>query len=346
MRTLTHPLKFMNGIEIFRLLEKYTMYPITLYSFWKTTAATYFARLTCNHSYGYAHCLIFHGANRTCDSLKSPQNSAFSYNTRVKCLCLLVLLPGFLASCSVRDSAPDNYSKNWDEIPDAVPRDEAKSKYGNPDSYEVFGKRYYVMDSSEGFKQKGEASWYGTKFHGQRASSGETYNMYAMTAAHKTLPLPCYVEVKHLENGRKAIVKVNDRGPFHGGRIIDLSYAAATKLGVVATGTAPVEIRVVNNAMINQTGESVASVDEEYIDESGKLYVQIAAFTTEENALKLINDLRRKKFHSVRIHVDKHKGKLVYRVRIGPMPTDNVAEKVLAQLKEINLNNARIIRYN
>ena len=266
----------------------------------------------------------------------------------IKYLCLLIPLSGFLAACSgsVKDSAPSSYNKNWDEIPDAVPRDEAKSKYGNPDSYEVFGKRYYVIDSSEGFRQKGEASWYGTKFHGQRASSGETYNMYAMTAAHKTLPLPSYVEVKNLKNGRKAIVKVNDRGPFHDGRIIDLSYAAATKLGVVATGTAPVEIRVIGNDTTNERSETVVGIDEEYIDENGKLYVQIAAFSTEENALKLISDLREKKFHSVRIHVDNSNGKLLYRVRIGPVPTDNVAEKVLAQLKEINLNNAKIIRYN
>ena len=266
----------------------------------------------------------------------------------IKYLCLLIPLSGFLAACSgsVKDSAPDSYNKNWDEIPDAVPRDEAKSKYGNPDSYEVFGKRYYVMDSSTGFRQKGEASWYGTKFHGQRASSGETYDMYAMTAAHKTLPLPSYVEVKNLKNGRKAIVKVNDRGPFHDGRIIDLSYAAATKLGVVATGTAPVEIRVIGNDTTNERGETVVGIDEEYIDENGKLYVQIAAFSNEENALKLISDLREKKFHSVRIHVDNSSGKLLYRVRIGPVPTDNVAEKVLAQLKEINLNNAKIIRYN
>ena len=269
-------------------------------------------------------------------------------NYSPKRLFVLILLSGLAASCgvNVKDGAPDKFSKNWDEIPDAVPRDETKSKYGNPDSYEVFGKRYYVMDSSEGFKQKGDASWYGTKFHGQRASSGETYNMYAMTAAHKTLPLPSYVEVKNLKNGRKAVVKVNDRGPFHDGRIIDLSYAAATKLGVVATGTAPVEIRVINNGVISERKDAVVGIDEQYIDENGKLYVQIAAFSTEENALKLITDLREKRFHSVRIHVDNNKGKLLYRVRIGPMPTDIVAEKVLAQLKEINLNNAKIIRYN
>ena len=270
------------------------------------------------------------------------------FNYSPKRLFVLILISGLVTSCSgsVKDGAPEKYGKNWDDIPDATPKDETKSKYGNPDSYEVFGKRYYVMDSSEGFKQKGDASWYGTKFHGQRASSGETYNMYAMTAAHKTLPLPTYVEVKNLDNGRKAVVKVNDRGPFHAGRIIDLSYAAATKLGVVTTGTAPVEIRVVNNAVNDKRGEAIVGIDEEYIDENGKLYVQIAAFSTEENALKLITDLREKKFHSARIHVDNNEGKLLYRVRIGPMPTDNVAEKVLAQLKAINLNNAKIIRYN
>ena len=261
-------------------------------------------------------------------------------------LVTLILLSGAAVSCSVKDSAPDNYGKKWNEIPDAVPKEVTRSKYGNPASYEVFGKRYYVMDSSEGFRQKGQASWYGTKFHGQRASSGETYNMYAMTAAHKTLPLPTYVEVKNLKNGRTAVVKVNDRGPFHDGRIIDLSYAAATKLGVVATGTAPVEIRAITKGGENKPGKTAAGVEDKYIDDKGKLYVQIAAFSAEENALKLITELREKNFQSARIHVDNKNGKLLYRVRIGPVPTDNVAEQVLAQLKEINLNNAKIIRYN
>ena len=101
---------------------------------------------------------------------------------------------------------------------------EPKSRYGNPESYVVFGKRYYVKDSSKGYVETGIASWYGTKFHGRRTSSGETYDMYAMTAAHKTLPLPTYVEVTNLNNGRSIIVKVNDRGRFHEIRIIDLSY--------------------------------------------------------------------------------------------------------------------------
>src|SRR6056297_4328415 len=119
-------------------------------------------------------------------------------------------------------------------IPDAVPRAEPRSKSGNPPFYEVRGQRYYVMNDAAGYRESGVASWYGTKFHGRRTSSGEPYNMYAMTAAHKHLPLPSYVEVTHRQNGRKIIVKVNDRGPFHDGRIIDLSYAAARKLGISA----------------------------------------------------------------------------------------------------------------
>jgi rare lipoprotein A len=269
-----------------------------------------------------------------------------------KYLVTLMLMSALTSSCSVKDGAPDSFGKKWDEIPDAVPKTETISKYGNPASYEVFGKRYYVLDSSEGFRQKGDASWYGTKFHGQRASSGETYNMYAMTAAHKTLPLPTYVEVKNLQNGRTAIVKVNDRGPFHDGRIIDLSYAAATKLGVVASGTAPVEIRALAPGGTEKAGKpgksarSAVGIEDDYIDENGKLYVQIAAFSAEDNALKLIAELREKNFQSARIHVDNVDGKLLYRVRIGPVPTDTVAEKVLAKLKEINLNHAKIIRYN
>jgi rare lipoprotein A len=132
------------------------------------------------------------------------------------------------------------------EIADAVPKVEPKSKYGNPKSYVVFGKRYYTKASADGHVERGLASWYGKKFHGRRTSSGERYNMHAMTAAHKSLPLPTYVKVTNLKNGRSAVVKVNDRGPFHDKRVIDLSYAAAKKLGVVRHGTAMVEVRAID----------------------------------------------------------------------------------------------------
>jgi rare lipoprotein A len=126
--------------------------------------------------------------------------------------------------------------------PNPEVRDEPKSRYGNPVSYEVFGQRYFVLDSAEGYRERGYASWYGKKFHGRRTSSGEPYDMYKMTAAHRTLPLPSYVRVTHLGNGRSAIVRVNDRGPFHDDRIIDLSYAAAARLGMTEQGHARVEV--------------------------------------------------------------------------------------------------------
>lgn len=138
---------------------------------------------------------------------------------------------------------PPGTQLSAEQLKDPVPHYEPPSRYGNPVSYRVFGKRYTTMKSAAGFQQRGLASWYGTKFHGRRTSSGEPYDMYAMTAAHKTLPLPTYVLVHNLDNNRTAIVRVNDRGPFHSGRIIDLSYAAAIKLGVADTGVARVEIR-------------------------------------------------------------------------------------------------------
>ena len=145
------------------------------------------------------------------------------------------------------DGAP-RHTVNIANIPDAEPRIEARSRYGNPDSYVVRGQRYHVMNGSTAFQQRGVASWYGTKFHGRKTSSGEPYDMFAMSAAHKTLPLPTWVEVINQDNQKRIVVKVNDRGPFIDGRIIDLSYAAATKLGVIATGTANVSIRAIDPA--------------------------------------------------------------------------------------------------
>jgi rare lipoprotein A len=128
-------------------------------------------------------------------------------------------------------------------VPDAIPRAEPRSVYGNPPFYDVFGKRYYVMASSVGYVERGVASWYGPGFHKERTSVGEPYDMYGMTAAHKTLPLPAYVRVTNLQNGRSCVVRVNDRGPFVGNRIIDLSYTAAAKLDMLRDGTAMVEVR-------------------------------------------------------------------------------------------------------
>src|SRR3989338_4573350 len=165
---------------------------------------------------------------------------------RVAIWWLLIFL---LQACSVTSSRTDGrpgQPVDVSAIPDAVPGNEPKSKYGNPDSYIVNGKKYFVRRDSSGFIERGIASWYGTKFHGKRTSSGEAYDMYAMTAAHGDLPFPFFAEVTNLPSGRKVIVKVNDRGPFHQNRLIDLSYAAAARLDILYEGAGLVEVRVID----------------------------------------------------------------------------------------------------
>jgi rare lipoprotein A len=154
--------------------------------------------------------------------------------------CVFILL----SSCShlSKQDGPPPFPVDVSRIHNAVPKSEPLAKHGNMRSYQVFGKRYYTLRSSKNYKAVGTASWYGRKFHRRHTSSGERYNMLAMTAAHKTLPLPTYVEVTNLRNHRKIIVKVNDRGPFHSNRLIDLSYVAARKLGMIGHGTTKVRI--------------------------------------------------------------------------------------------------------
>ncbi|PHS68641.1 MAG: septal ring lytic transglycosylase RlpA family lipoprotein [Methylophaga sp.] len=238
-----------------------------------------------------------------------------------------------------QDSAP---SKRADvsNIPNAVPRDEPRSKYGNPAHYEVFGKRYYTMSSSRGYHEKGIASWYGTKFHGRRTSSGETYDMYAMTAAHKTLPLPSYVEVTNLDNGRKVIVKVNDRGPFHGNRLIDLSYSAATKLDIVAKGTGKVEIRAI-------TAGKASVVDEvsQPVTRRGpvSLYLQVGAFSTSSRAQQLKTELQQQIDDAILIATLTKPGGNLYRVRVGPLASVEYGDSLASRLVDLGFFDAHII---
>lgn len=150
-----------------------------------------------------------------------------------------------LAGCASRSDLGDGIPPEIARIPDAVPRVEPLARSGNPESYVVFGRRYFTQKSSRGHVERGTASWYGRPFHGRRTSSGEVYDMYTMSAAHKTLPLPTYARVTNLENGRSVVVRINDRGPFHEDRIIDLSYVAAVKLGMRRQGTARVKVKAI-----------------------------------------------------------------------------------------------------
>ncbi len=252
---------------------------------------------------------------------------------------LLVQSLVLLSCVSGGDSAPENYIRN--DTPDAIPANEPLSRYGNMPNYTVRGKTYQVLKNSTGFTQQGIASWYGTKFHGRKTSSGEPYNMYAMTAAHKTLPLPTYVEVTHTGNGRKIILKVNDRGPFHDGRIIDLSYAAARKLGISATGTGPVSIRAINTSALDLKTADV--VLPEATGKKGKILVQVAAMGSESAAEKMAAELRHKNIPSVRVNVVENDGTKLYRVRIGPIPNVDLAYQVINELNEMGLNTARVV---
>lgn len=245
-----------------------------------------------------------------------------------------------------QDSAP---SKDVDHtrVANAVPKVEPLSKYGNPKSYVVQGKRYTVRQSARGFVQTGRASWYGTKFHGHRTSSGEPYNMYAMTAAHKTLPIPTYVEVHNLDNQRKIIVRVNDRGPFAHGRIIDLSYVAAKKLGITAKGTGRVEIRVIDPTAPIKTQQvntsPVTLPARATATSTGQLYLQVGAFTNHDNASQLLNRLVGATQQNVSINRKATGNYSVYRVRIGPLQSEAAALKLRAQLSPLGIDSPHIV---
>lgn len=220
---------------------------------------------------------------------------------------------------------------------EVIPRAEPRSRQGNPPFYTVFGKRYYVLSSGTGYLERGVASWYGPGFHRVRTSNGETYDMYGMTAAHKTLPLPAYVSVTNLQNGRSVVVRVNDRGPFVGNRIIDLSYTAALKLDMLHNGTAMVEVRSLEPAATGAPAQppAVAAV-------GAPLFVQAGAFSDPNNAERLAQKLRGGRYGTVFVRDNEIAGRRMYRVRIGPVP--NVAEfdRIVAALDALGIKDAHL----
>lgn len=243
---------------------------------------------------------------------------------------LVVAAAALCAACSPaskRDSAPSG-KKDLSRVPDAVPVAEPRSTRGNPPFYEVYGRRYHVMQTSEGYLERGVASWYGKKFHGRLTSNGETYDMYAMTAAHKTLPLPAFAEVTTLENGKRVVVRINDRGPFVKDRIIDLSYAAATRIGMTEKGTALVEVRVLP-AGGRTDGPKAARLE--------SVFVQAGAFSSEDNALALASRLAGAGIAPVTLRADKVNGQRLYRVRVGPLQDSTAFDSTVARLRSIGI---------
>jgi rare lipoprotein A len=247
-----------------------------------------------------------------------------------------------------------------DSVPDAIPRIEPRARNGNPPFYDVFGKRYYVLSSSAGYWERGVASWYGPGFHKVRTSIGEPYDMYGMTAAHKTLPLPAYVRVTNLQNGRSVVVRVNDRGPFVGNRIIDLSYTAAAKLDMLRKGTALVEVRTIDPSMpavITASGTPAPAAAGDPAAPSGPgavapagntspvtaaLFVQAGAFSDPANAQRLAERLRGGNYGKVFVRDDQIAGRRMYRVRIGPVPDVAEFDRVVAALEQAGINDAHL----
>jgi len=250
-----------------------------------------------------------------------------------------------------QDRGPPPGTVDVSRIPNAVPRDEPRSRYGNPASYVVNGKTYYTMNESRNFVERGLASWYGEKFHGRRTSSGETYDMYAMTAAHKSLPLPTYVEITNLQNGKKIIVKVNDRGPFHDNRVIDLSYTAAAKLDILGKGTGLVEVRSIDTRTYQAQTEP-PSEDRSFIPvvtntresnyNSPGFYIQVGSFSQMENAYRMRDRLNSLDTNLIHISEALVNGNRLFRVRIGPISDVTLADSIVANLGRYGVNEHHI----
>ncbi len=249
----------------------------------------------------------------------------------------------FFASSSY-DGPP---SKNFDasRIPDAVPKPEPFHKYGTKD-YKVAGRHYRVLKSNKGYVKTGYASWYGSKFHGGQTSTQERFNLYAMTAASPHLPIPSYAQVTNMKNGRSVVVRVNDRGPFHGDRILDLSYAAAKKLGFADMGVAPVKVTAIDpttwkKSYAPSSSNGITIAKTESLMSKAPLFLQVGAFSELENAKRIskkVNQLVAK--HQVNI---KHKSDL-YRVQIGPIASIGQGEKLKQLLEKNGLEHVTVVR--
>ncbi|MDD9856802.1 MAG: septal ring lytic transglycosylase RlpA family protein [Gammaproteobacteria bacterium] len=226
------------------------------------------------------------------------------------------------------DRPPEHLPVDPDSVADAVPRHEPLSATGNR-PYTALGKRYHPLASAAGYVKRGTASWYGRKFHGRRTSSGEPYDMFAMTAAHPVLPLPSYVRVTNLDNGKSVVVRVNDRGPFLHGRIIDLSYMAAHKLGIAGHGTGPVEVRALKpeapaqSAVPENAGAGRAALPAS--SAARRIMIQIGAYSRRANAHKVREQLEQAGYRvAVRYGAQGREAPL-YRVQVGPFTSRDAA---------------------
>ncbi len=262
---------------------------------------------------------------------------------RLATWCLLGLLAG-CAGVGKREiapvAAPAPIAKS--QAPRPQGGAEPLSRYGNPEFYEVMGVRYVPLKSADGYVEQGIASWYGPDFHGELTSTRETYDMYQMSAAHKTLPLPTWVEVTNLENGRKLRLRVNDRGPFKEGRIIDLSYAAAMKLDVVRNGTARVEVRAVQGPVAPPVRVAAAPAA---ATAGAATYLQVGAFGRRENADRMRERLAPALDAPVRVFEDTGHTPPLYKVQLGPIRNLDHADQLVAALGSVGIGRHQFVNH-
>lgn len=309
------------------------------------------------------------------------------YGVLARFLLIGLMLMSLLTSCSSRQSrsdgedsssssststsSPGRYQgkdKDWgpekeidmSHVPDAVPRYETRTIAGNKNPYTVLGQTYTLMEDERAYIERGIASWYGFKFNGERTSNGELYDMFSMTGAHKTLPIPSYVRVTNLDNRKSVIVRINDRGPFHEGRIIDLSYAAAQRLGITQMGTGNVEVEIVvpegdprpplkrrkaglaskEAGIVPKAEVNGAAAPQSALPEG--TYLQIAAFATEASARKFAANVSGSLTYPIIISETAAPNKL-YRVRTGPFKDAQSMQVAREQLQKIDISQVHVV---
>lgn len=239
------------------------------------------------------------------------------------------------------DSTPDIAGIDFDKIPQPVPDVEPLSRYGNKSPYTVNGQSYRVLPSAAGYDERGIASWYGTKFNGYKTSNFETYDMYKFSAASPVLPLPSFARVTNLANGKSVIVRVNDRGPFVPNRIIDLSLAAAVRIGIYPKGSGLVEVQGIDPAHPVAEPAPITAVTPR-TGRAPQLYVQVGAFADTANAERLAARLRRLNLGAVRVVPASSGGRTLQRVQIGPLPDVDTVDRTTARLDALGLPHASV----
>jgi rare lipoprotein A len=271
------------------------------------------------------------------DSL-SPESARRRRPLSVVGLALCVALAG----CGTPgDRRPADRPRDLDSVPDARPRAEPLSRYGNPPWYEANGQRYQTLPSAVGYRARGIASWYGPDFHGKLTSTREPYDMYAMTAAHPTLPLPSYAQVTNLENGRRVVVRVNDRGPFHDNRVIDLSYTAAHKLGILGPGTGLVEVRAIDPRSPEDL--RIAEGPQPPPERRPDVYLQVGAFANRDNALRLQSRVVAAAEGAPSLKASTLQERALYKVRLGPLSGVEEADRLVAVLAQLGIADHQIV---